>query len=162
MDNVLIPSDMYKQLGRTTPLNDALKQLFSELDSLQQYEYLYEALAAVREALMLQQNDMLHNVRHSPLTTLPLHMIRDKASSSGGTFLRWRSFQASKHGGSVLTPIFNNARIPLELRQKLVSAEKERILINLQVSVLNFMMRQVSSAGEKIKEMENSLSGSHL
>ena len=158
MDNVLIPSDMYKQLGRTTPLNDALKQLFSELDSLQQYEYLYEALAAVREALMLQQNDMLHN----PLTTLPLHMIRDKASSSGGTFLRWRSFQASKNGGSVLTPIFNNARVPLELRQKLVSAEKERILINLQVSVLNFMMRQVSSAGEKIKEMENSLSGSHL
>ena len=89
-------------------------------------------------------------------------MIRDKASSSGGTFLRWRSFQASKNGGSVLTPIFNNARVPLELRQKLVSAEKERILINLQVSVLNFMMRQVSSAGEKIKEMENSLSGSRL
>lgn len=97
--------------------------------------------------------------RHSKqrrFTTLPLHMIRDKASSSGGTFLRWRSFQASKNGGSVLTPIFNNARIPLELRQKLVSAEKERILINLQVSVLNFMMRQVSSAGEKIKEIENS------
>ena len=96
MDNVLIPSDMYKQLGRTTPLNDSLKQLFSELDSVQQYELLAESLATVREALMLQQNDMLHNVRHSPLTTLPLHMIRDKASSSGGTFSSLAQFSSLK------------------------------------------------------------------
>lgn len=162
MDNVLIPADMYKQLGRTTPLNESLKQLFSELDSVQQYEYLNESLAAVREALMLQQHDMLHNVRQSELKVLPIHMIRDKASSSGGTFLRWRSFHAAKTGDSALTPIFDNARLPMELRQKLVSAEKERILINLQVSVLNFMMRQVSSAVEKIKETENNLSDSRL
>ena len=152
MDNVLIPSDMYKQLGRTTPLNDSLKQLFSELKSVQQYELLAESLATVREALMLQQNEMLQNVRKSEL-----HMIRDKASSSGGTFLRWRSFQASKTGDAVLNPVFNNPQLSSDLRQKLVSAEKERILINLQVSVLNFMMRQVSSAVDKIKEIEDHL-----
>lgn len=155
MSNILIPQDMYKQLGRTTPLNDSLKQLFSELDNVQQYECLSESLAAVREALMLQQNKMLQNVRQSDIGVLPIHMIRDKASSSGGSFLRWRSFQAAKNGGSVLTPIFKNAQIPLKLRQELVSAEKERILINLQVSVLNFMMRQVSNAVEKIVEIEN-------
>lgn len=157
MDNVLIPADMYKQLGRTTPLNDSLKQLFSELDSVQQYEYLSESLAAVREVLMLQQNEMLHNVRQSELSVLPIHMIRDKASSSGGSFLRWRSFHAAKTGSSVLPPIFDDPRLPVDLRQKLVSAEKERILINLQVSVLNFMMRQVLSAVEKIKDMEKTL-----
>ena len=155
MDNVLIPSDMYKQLGRTTPLNDSLKQLFSELDSVQQYELLAESLATVREALMLQQNEMLQNVRKSELSVLPIHMIRDKASSSGGTFLR--CFQASKTGDAVLNPVFNNPQLSSDLRQKLVSAEKERILINLQVSVLNFMMRQVSSAVDKIKEIEDHL-----
>ena len=157
MDNVLIPSDMYKQLGRTTPLNDSLKQLFSELDSVQQYELLAESLATVREALMLQQNEMLQNVRKSELSVLPIHMIRDKASSSGGTFLRWRSFQASKTGDAVLNPVFNNPQLSSDLRQKLVSAEKERILINLQVSVLNFMLRQVSSAVDKINEIEDHL-----
>ena len=145
MDNVLIPSDMYKQLGRTTPLNDSLKQLFSELDSVQQYELLAESLATVREALMLQQNEMLQNVRKSELSVLPIHMIRDKASSS------------SKTGDAVLNPVFNNPQLSSDLRQKLVSAEKERILINLQVSVLNFMMRQVSSAVDKIKEIEDHL-----
>ena len=84
-------------------------------------------------------------------------MIRDKASSSGGTFLRWCSFQASKTGDAVLNPVFNNPQLSSDLRQKLVSAEKERILINLQVSVLNFMMRQVSSAVDKIKEIEDHL-----
>ncbi|OOF82017.1 hypothetical protein BKG92_07730 [Rodentibacter ratti] len=157
MGNVLIPTDMYKQLGRTTPLNDSLKQIFSELESVQQYEFLAESLASVRDVLMLQQNEMLQNVRQSDLGVLPIHMIRDKASSSGGTFLRWRSFQASKTGGSVLTPILENTCLPLELRQKLVSAEKERILINLQISVLNFMMRQVSSTVEKVKDIENTL-----
>ena len=140
MDNVLIPSDMYKQLGRTTPLNDSLKQLFSELDSVQQYELLAESLATVREALMLQQNEMLQNVRKSELSVLPIHMIRDKASSSGGTFLRWRSFQASKTGDAVLNPVFNNPQLSSDLRQKLVSAEKERILINRQVSIIQFYL----------------------
>lgn len=57
----------------------------------------------------------------------------------------------------MLNPVFNNPQLSSDLRQKLVSAEKERILINLQVSVLNFMMRQVSSAVDKIKEIEDHL-----
>ena len=62
-----------------------------------------------------------------------------------------------KTGDAVLNPVFNNPQLSSDLRQKLVSAEKERILINLQVSVLNFMMRQVSSAVDKIKEIKDHL-----
>ncbi|KYK93995.1 hypothetical protein ANH9776_07715 [Aggregatibacter actinomycetemcomitans serotype e str. ANH9776] len=44
MENLLIPVDMYKILGRTTSLNDTLKQLFGEIDSLEQYQYLADAM----------------------------------------------------------------------------------------------------------------------
>ena len=61
---------------------------------MQQYELLAESLATVREALMLQQNEMLQNVRKSELSVLPIHMIRDKASSSGGTFFTLAQFSS--------------------------------------------------------------------
>ncbi|MGZ3082498.1 hypothetical protein [[Haemophilus] ducreyi] len=91
---------MYKTLGRTTDLNNTLKQIFGEIDSLQQYQYLADAVTYSRAALMSQQKTMLENLKQSVIGSLPIYLIRDKASSSGGTFLRWRSFQ-SKTGESV-------------------------------------------------------------
>lgn len=154
MDNVLIPADMYKTLSRTTPLNDTLKQLFSEVDSLEQYHYLASAIIDIRSELITQQNKMVENVRGGELANLPLYIIRDKASPSGGVFLRWRSFLSAGNGTLAWKPILSDARVPRSVRKKLVSAEKERILVNVQVSVLNFMLRQVREAGEKIAELE--------
>ncbi|AAP95845.1 DUF3158 family protein [[Haemophilus] ducreyi] len=48
------------------------------------------------------------------------------------------------------------------LKQKLVSAEKERILINMQISVLNFMLRQVLEAMKKIQNIEDALKSNCL
>lgn len=161
MENLLIPVDMYKILGRTTSLNDTLKQLFGEIDSLEQYQYLADAITHIREICMSQQKLMLDNLRQSEISVLPIHLIWDKASSSGGTFLRWRSFQ-SKTGESVWLPILRNSEITPELKQKFISAEKERILVNMQISVLNFMLRQVSESMAKIRNIEDVLKTTSL
>nr|ABU44871.1 hypothetical protein [Aggregatibacter actinomycetemcomitans Y4] len=110
MENLLIPVDMYKILGRTTSLNDTLKQLFGEVDSLEQYQYLADAITHIREMCMSQQKLMLDNLRQSEISTLPIHLIRDKASSSGGTFLRGRSFNPRPEN-PVWLPILRNPEI---------------------------------------------------
>ncbi|MBN6058641.1 DUF3158 family protein [Aggregatibacter actinomycetemcomitans] len=161
MENLLIPVDMYKILGRTTSLNNTLKQLFGEIDSLKQYQYLTDDITHIREMFMSQQKQMLENLKQSEIGILPIHLIRDKASSSGGIFLRWRSFH-SKTGESVWLPILRNPEIPLELKQKFVSAEKERILVNMQISMLNFMLRQISESVAKIKSIEGVLKATSL
>ncbi|WP_243385185.1 DUF3158 family protein [Caviibacterium pharyngocola] len=152
--NGLIPDDMYREFAKKTPLNAAMKALFSELQQVSDYEFQYEQLHQVRQWLIEQQSEMITTLKTSELNILPITLIRDKASSSGGTFLRWRYLTNTGTGNIMWRKIVADKNQPLSIRQKLVAAEKDRVLINMQMSILNFMLRQLKECAQKIEHLD--------
>ncbi|HDL3198840.1 TPA: DUF3158 family protein, partial [Mannheimia haemolytica] len=114
-----------------------------------------------RAYFMAAQDSMVQSVRQD-LSPLAVYMIKDKASSSGGTFLRWRSMQNARTGGTVWQPIVDDKSVPVEVRKKVVAVEKDRILINMQISVFNHILRQLADCAEKLKEVDNAVAKSDL
>lgn len=55
MKPVLLLENTYKELSRNYHLNDVIKQIFSEIGSVDQYQHLSESISKIREALMEQQ-----------------------------------------------------------------------------------------------------------
>lgn len=91
MKNELIPKSMYRDLAVHTPLNLALKQFFSVIASIEDCEQLQLSLYQVREHLISQHQDVVQKLRSNEITkALGFRLMQDKASSSGGHFLRWR------------------------------------------------------------------------
>ncbi|MGR3807804.1 DUF3158 family protein [Pasteurella testudinis] len=151
---------MYKNIAKNTALNGALKQLFSEFDTIGDYQLLTEQIYSIRQLLNAYQDDIIKQFRMSDFSLLPIYLIKDKASSSGGTFLRWRSALNGATGDSVWTTIVADDQQSAEIRQLLAAAEKNRILINMQVSVLNFMLRQLNDCTKKVKSVDETLHSS--
>lgn len=162
MEPVLLLENTYKDLSRNYHLNDVVKQIFSEIGSVDQYQHLSESISKIREALMEQQALMVQKVRESELSALPLYIIRDKSSSSRGSFIRWRNLASIKTGSKAWLPFIQDPKVPLEIKQKLVSAEKERILVNMHVAMLNSMLRQVNDALEQVRYVDEIMQGSCL
>lgn len=157
----LISDEIYRQLVKESGLNTSLKQLFSHFDTVSDYELLQEQLTQARAYFMAAQDNMVQSVRQE-LSPLAVYMIKDKASSSGGTFLRWRSMQNARTGGTVWQPIVDDKSVPVDVRKKVVAVEKDRILINMQISVFNHILRQLADCSEKLKEVEDAALKSDL
>lgn len=150
----LISENTYSKLVRESGLNHSLKQFFSHFDSVSDYEILHTQFMQARASFMEAQSEMVQAVKND-LSPLAVNMIKDKASSSGGTFLRWRSMLNARAGSSVWGPIIADQSVPDEIRRKIVAVEKDRILINMQVSVFNYILRQLADCKEKLKEVDS-------
>ncbi|MDG2961742.1 DUF3158 family protein [Exercitatus varius] len=151
--NGLLPNDMYREFAKNTPINAAMKALFSHLQQVEDYELQYEQLHRTRQWLMEQQSMMVTHLKCSKLNTLPLTLIRDKSSSSGGTFLRWRYLTNTGTGQTMWSRLATDDNQPAEIRQMLTAAERDRVLINMQMSVLNFILRQLKECSKKIEHL---------
>ncbi|MGF7433695.1 DUF3158 family protein [Pasteurella bettyae] len=148
---------MYRELAKNTDVNNVLKQLFSHLETGTDYKILFEQVHQARTVFMDYQLEMVQRVKSSELQTLPIFMIKDKSSSSGGTFLRWRSMNHTGTGETVWQPLLSNKNVSESLRDELVAVEKDRILVNMQVSIFNYILRQLSECASKIEKVEQSL-----
>ncbi|MDE8035260.1 DUF3158 family protein [Actinobacillus equuli subsp. equuli] len=153
----LISEDMYRELAKNADVNNVLKQLFSHLETGTDYKILFEQVHQARTAFMDYQLEMVQRVKSSELQTLPIFMIKDKSSSSGGTFLRWRSMNHTGTGETVWQPLLSNKNVSESLRDEFVAVEKDRILVNMQVSIFNYILRQLSECASKIEKVEQSL-----
>ncbi|EFM92010.1 DUF3158 family protein [Actinobacillus suis] len=148
---------MYRELAKKADVNNVLKQLFSHLETEADYQILFEQVHQARTAFMDYQLEMVQRVRASELQHLPIFMIKDKSSSSGGTFLRWRSMHHTGTGETVWQPLLTDSHVPESLRNQLVAVEKDRILVNMQISIFNYILRQLSECASKIEKVENAL-----
>lgn len=70
--------------------------------------------------------------------------------------------QNARTGGTVWQPIVDDESVPVDVRQKVVAVEKDRILINMQISVFNHILRQLVDCTEKLKEVDNAVAKSGL
>ena len=63
MEHVLLHEGAFKEISRKTHLNDVIKQVFSEIDSVEQYQHLVGSVSEVRQAFMDLQALMVHRFR---------------------------------------------------------------------------------------------------
>ncbi|MCW9716871.1 DUF3158 family protein [Avibacterium sp. 21-599] len=165
MKNELIPKSMYRDLAVHTPLNLALKQFFSEIASIEDCEQLQLSLYQVREHLISQHQDVVQKLRSNEITkALGFRLMQDKASSSGGHFLRWRitigqTNQSAEKGGLIWKGLVEDSTVSDGIKKRIAQMEKERLVLNMQMSVLNSMMRQLSSTIDKLTEVEAIIQG---
>lgn len=165
MKNELIPKSMYRDLAVHTPLNLVLKQFFSEIADIEDCEQLQLSLYQVREYLISQHQDIVKKLRSNDITkALGFRLMQDKASSSGGHFLRWRittgkTNQSAEKGKLIWKGLIEDKAISDSVKKRIAQMEKERLVLNMQMSVLNSMMRQLSATIDKLAEIEDLTQG---
>lgn len=161
MKNELIPSGMYRDLAVQTPLNSVLKQFFSEIKTLEDYEQLQLSIYQVREHLLQQHQMIVDKLKSNEVTkAVGFRLMQDKASSSGGHFLRWRitfGQNTPARKGVIWRNLIEDSQLSTLTKQRIAKMEKERLALNMQMSVLNSMLRQLTDTLEKWDEIEQSV-----
>lgn len=150
----LIPEGAYKKLAQKHNLNGLWRMIFCANQSVLDYQVLTQESENVRQAFVDLQFQMLQDIRKNLIGTLPIIFIRDKTSSSRASFLRWRNVENVKSGQQIWENIVSDPNYPKDIKQSLLTIEKERIAINMQISILSYIIRQSNACKEKLNHIE--------
>ncbi|EJM1221358.1 DUF3158 family protein [Salmonella enterica] len=100
------------------------------------------------------QTLVLHRAWRWPLQYLPLMLCRGPARS-GADFLRWRNQQNNRSGTAAWQTLMQDASVSLAVRDALLAIERDRIVFNMQMSVLTFILRQIRECSVKMTDAGN-------
>ena len=150
----LIPEDMYKTLTQKTNLNGFIRSLFGKIENIETYELLLDEAHKVRQGFIELQPTMIKGISETLISTLPLLFIKDNASRSGASYLRWRNISNSKNGEFAWRSIILDPNQPESLKASLVQAEKERITLNMQMAIIAHIIRQLTECKDKLNQIE--------
>lgn len=97
------------------------------------------------------QTLVLNRAWRWPLQYLPLMLCRGPARS-GADFLRWRNQQNNRSGTKAWQILMQDASVSLVVRNALLAIERDRIVFNMQMSVLTFILRQIRECSVKMTD----------
>lgn len=100
------------------------------------------------------QTLVLHRAWRWPLQYLPLMLCRGPARS-GADFLRWRNQQNNRSGTAAWQALVQEPSVPQTVRDALLAIERDRIVFNMQMSVLTFILRQIRECSVKMMDAGN-------
>ncbi|EDQ7230741.1 DUF3158 family protein [Salmonella enterica subsp. enterica] len=100
------------------------------------------------------QTLIIHRAWRWPLRYLPLLLCRGPARS-GADFLRWRNQQNNRSGIPGWQALVQDDSLPLAVREALLAIERDRIVFNMQMSVMTFILRQIRECSVKMTVAEN-------
>jgi len=110
---------------------------------------------ALRDAVMLlATHQILPQVRVYPFSLLPIQLAQ-QATGAGTTFLRWRNPDRSAMGVSLWQQVMINPATPATLIDDLYAIEEQRIVLNMQISLLHTLARQARECASKVANAEN-------
>jgi len=110
---------------------------------------------ALRDAMMgLAEHKILPQARGYPFSLLPLQLAQQH-TGAGTTFLRWRNLDRSAMGVALLQQVMMNPSTPATLIDDLYAVEEQRIVLNMQISLLHTLARQASDCANKMADAEN-------
>jgi len=148
-----LSADAYRELAQGASLKGLLKpfkgkgELFQFAETIKQLRGELETLMAAMLAIMAQP----------PFSLLELR-LSVQHSSQGACFLRWRSPDFKRMGVEVWQQAMAHPLLQPELRQALYQLEANRIVLNLQMSSLNSLYRQVFIGAIKLGYADDVLS----
>lgn len=131
----------------------SLKGLLKPFKSKGELELLESNARSVREMMEPLMQRLIQSARRYPVRQLPLIFTIGPALS-GANFLRWRNQQNNKSGTPAFSNLIGDPKIPQRARDALLEIERDRIVFNMQMSVLTFIIRQARECQEKMEQAE--------
>ena len=114
-----------------------------ELDAwANQCERQRDGLARMAQRLLLQATAY-------PLNLLPV-VLAQQRTSVGTTFLRWRNPDRSAMGVALWARVIGNGATPPTLARELFALELERVVLNMQISLMHTLTRQARECAHKM------------
>lgn len=124
----------------------SLKGLLKAFKGKGELQALMQELQRTQAALQQLQPVLKQAVYATPVRTLPLVLCSNPARS-GVSYLRWRNLDNNHSGNVALREIISQPTTPTELRDALQAIEWQRQVLNMQISVVTFMLRRMGQTG---------------
>lgn len=147
------PSDYLEQASynkvKEAPYLKGLLKSFKDKD---EYVILEQQASAAREGIAAMMNEISDVWAQPPLSLLGVH-TGVQPSSSGATHLRWRTRgRGQRMGVGVWSSAMTDMKTPEELLDELYLFEMLRLQTNMQMSCLQFIMKQARECQDKVDE----------
>ncbi|QJT79313.1 DUF3158 family protein [Kosakonia sp. MUSA4] len=139
----MLSDNDYENCARKSSLKGLLKA-FKGKGELQELAQELQELQAKLQQLQPQLKQAVFNL---PVRTLPLVLCSNPARS-GVSYLRWRNLDNNRSGSAALLEIVHQTATSNELRDALLVIEWQRQVLNMQLSVVTFMLRQCSQLSD--------------
>jgi len=109
----------------------------------------------LRDAMMgLAEHQILPQARGYPFSLLGVQLAQQH-TGAGTTFLRWRNPDRSSMGVALWQQVMLNPSTPVTLMDDLYAIEQQRIVLNMQISLLHTLARQASDCANKMADAES-------
>lgn len=110
---------------------------------------------ALRDALIaLTERSLLPQARRPPFNGLPVYLAQ-QTTGAGTTFLRWRNLDRSAMGVALWEALLDDLRTPAALIDDLHAMEQQRIVLNMQISLLHTLARQAHAGVAAMAHADN-------
>ncbi|MBY4673880.1 DUF3158 family protein [Burkholderia multivorans] len=109
---------------------------------------------ALRDDLIgLAQRRVLQQARAYPFSLLDVQLAQ-QTTGAGTTFLRWRNLDRSSMGVALWESLLDRPATPASLIDDLYAMELQRIVLNMQISLLHTLGRQAQECASKAAQAE--------
>jgi hypothetical protein len=147
-----LTADTYRQLEHAASLKGLLKP-FKGKGELQ---YLAQMAMEIEAQLRQLMAGLSQQATQSPYSLLDIRLVLQN-TSAGSSFLRWRTRDFLRMGVAVWAQQMRSDALPQSLREELLRFERERIALNLQMSVVHSLYRQAKACAIKMASAEQAL-----
>ena len=105
---------------------------------------------AQRDGLIgLAQQQVLPQAQRYPFSLLDVLLVPQR-TSAGTTLLRWRKKDRSAMGVALWQKLISDPLTPSRLIDDLYAMEQQRLVLNMQVSLLHHLARQAQACANKL------------
>lgn len=105
------------------------------------------------QLIALAQRRVLRQATGHPFHLLPAELAQQK-TGAGTTFLRWRRPDRSAMGVALWQELIASTATPVNLLADLYALEQQRIVLNMQISLLHTLGRQAQECASKMAQAE--------
>jgi hypothetical protein len=110
---------------------------------------------ALRDQVIgLAQRQVLQQANRYPFYLLPVELAQQK-TGAGTVFLRWRRPDRSAMGVALWQQMMESAATPANLIDDLYAMEQQRIVLNMQISLLHSLGRQAQDCASKMARADD-------
>lgn len=102
------------------------------------------------DLVSLAQRRVLPQTQRRPLNLLPAQLAQ-QSTGAGTTFLRWRNPDRSAMGVALWETMIASPDTPSSLIPELLALEEQRIVLNMQISLLHTLARQAQDCAGKMQ-----------
>ncbi|MFU3232333.1 DUF3158 family protein [Pseudomonas aeruginosa] len=133
----------------------SLKGLLKPFKGKGDFEAWASQCFAMRDELIaLAQRQVLPQACGHPFHLLPVELAQ-QTTGAGTTFLRWRKHDRSAMGVALWQELMASPSTPVNLLHDLHEIELQRVMLNMQISLLHTLGRQAQECASKAAQADS-------